>query len=103
MIKEKYDAVQRWYDEAMTNEERVKEHLQQQLSRARSRYEQGFDQVLFDDAMLSTNGVLSTERRNLLISDAMALCGSPYHTMSRNHWGLEAWVFLTQYTREGGQ
>ncbi len=100
MTKEKYDAVQRRYDEAMTNEEKVKEYLQQQLSRARSRYEQGFDEALFDDAMLGKNGsFLSRERHGLLASDAMVLCGSPYHTMSRNHWSQTAYKFLAQFTK----
>ena len=40
----------------------------------------------------------STEYANALIDDALALCGSPFHKLSRRHWGEKALLFLDPFT-----
>lgn len=82
----------------MTDEERVKEYCVKVVyGAAYDKYQQQRDQLLYDDAVMD----LSHSRKELLVSDAYALCGSPFHTISRTHWSETAWKFLAQFTKEG--
>ena len=77
----------------------------QTFQRALDRYNSLYNDLLYYCAIGNSHGgEIGIGRRNLLIDDAMAICGSPYHRISRNNWPEAAWKFLAQFTlKEKGE
>jgi len=47
-----------------------------------------------NDVYLAATQGMSTEDANLLIDDALAMCGSPFYKLSETRWEPEALEFL---------
>ena len=103
MTKDKDNAIQRKYDACMadSDKERVKQYLDEQWEKAYKRYLKLHDALLYDYASLDRYGkqLLREWLLQKLTDEAMAICGSPYHTMSRQRWGDSAWKYLAEFTK----
>ncbi len=73
----------------------VKVHCSKMYQQAVKQYQKKYNEILHFDACMD----FGPSKRNQLWKDALALCGSPYHWMSRNNWSEQAWKFLAQFTK----
>ena len=81
----------------------VKAYNSEQYQKALDKYKRLYNSQLYYDAIGSSRGgTISIGKRNLLRADCLATCGSPHHRVSRQQWSEEAWLFLAQFTKKGG-
>lgn len=104
MTKDKDAAIQRRYDACMADpdKEKVQQYLDKQWKKAQERYNRLHNPLLYGWASLDRYGkeVLPAYWLSKLVDDALAICGSPYHSMSRQRWGDSAWKYLAEFTGE---
>lgn len=71
-----------------------------QNDRANARYHRHFDNKVYLAATIHGN----SDRANLLIDEAMAICGSPYHAIHQDeHWNEAELAFLQMFEEEATQ
>ena len=106
MTKDKDDSIQRKYDDCMTgyqdkDKKRVQEYLLEQAQKAQARYNALGNETIYEDACLDRFGIaqLTRVRRDLLIEEALAICGSPFCRVSRIQWNDTQWQYLAQFTK----
>lgn len=85
----------------------VHEYARHLAKLAEQRYKKLCSTELWQNALsVETGGILQPHgiaRQERLISDALALCGSPYHSLSRQNWNESEYKFLAKFTTEEGK
>ena len=102
MTKDKDNAIQKRYDACVRGDkEKVTQYLNEQWEKAHTRYLALHNPIIYDYASLDRHGKenLPAYWLRKLLDDAMAICGSPYHSMSRQRWGDSAWKYLAEFTK----
>ena len=69
--------------------------LDAEMTTAFKEYHSGFDNHIFGTAIVGKDSKYASD----LIDDALALCGDPWHTVSRTRWNTKALAFLALFKK----